>query len=416
MRTEKRLVPELLIGFSIFICLFGAFANQSDSWAYTILHNFSGGLTDGSGPLSGGPVLSGSALYGMASVAGKMGSGVVFKINTDGTGYQILHNFGDPPGDGTTPRGSLAISASTLYGFTAYGGPPFVSQRGTVFKINTDGTGYQILHNFNDDPVSQAHPYGAPVISGAKLYGMTQDDSPLHGEIFSMNTDGTGFQVLHQFGGKPDDGALPYGSLTLVGSRLYGMTNSGGSEGISGGGGGYGVIFSLNADGTDYKILHNFAGYPNDGNNPFGSLTLVGGKLYGMTASGGIDNGNGVLFSINPDGTGYQVLLNFGTYSTGGPHGSLTFSGSKLFGMTSGGGPGGASGVIFRVNTSGSGFQILHSFMSSQGDGGQPLGDLTVSGSTLYGWTYAGGSSGGVIFSDQIPPIYPLFLPLLLND
>ena len=81
------------------------------------------------------------------------------------------------------------------------------------------------------------------------------------GEIFALNTDGTGYQVLHQFGGKPGDGAHPYGSLTLVGSKLYGMTSTGGSGGISGGGGGYGVIFSVDTNGGDYQVLHNFSRY-----------------------------------------------------------------------------------------------------------------------------------------------------------
>jgi hypothetical protein len=85
--------------------------------------------------------------------------------------------------------------------------------------------------------------------------------------------------------------------------------------------------------------------------------------------------------------------------------------------MTYGGGPGGASGVIFRLNPDSTGFQILHGFMSSLGDGGQPLGDVTFSGSRLYGWTYAGGSSGGgVFFSYQTPQSDAAMTLLLLSD
>lgn len=368
MRTGKRFMPGLVIGISMFICMTSALANPADSQsaAYSILHNFAGGAGDGWQPCYGAPVLSGS----------------------------------------------------TLYGFTAYGGTPYIQVGGAVFKINTNGTGYQVLYSFGGGSGNQCHPYGTPVISGSKLYGMTSsNDSGLYGEIFALNTDGPGVpQVLHQFGGKTSDGAFPYGSLTLVGSKLYGMTSAGGSGGTSGGGSGYGVIFSINTDGNGYQVLHNFAGYPNDGNNPTGSLTLVGSKLYGMTAGGGKSNGPGVIFSINLDGTGYQVLFDFSSTSTGGPKGSLTLSGGKLYGMTSGGGPGGASGVIFRVNPDGTGFKILHGFMSSLGDGGQPLGDLTFSGSRLYGWTYAGGSGGGVFFSYQVPQSDPAIMQLLLLD
>ncbi len=54
--------------------------------------------------------------------------------------------------------------------------------------------------------------------------------------MFSINTDGTSFTVLHEFAGS--DGVWPYGSLTLSGSTLYGKTTDGGSSGD-------GTVFSL---------------------------------------------------------------------------------------------------------------------------------------------------------------------------
>ena len=258
MKTEKRFVLGLVVGISTFICLASALLCPSDSQSYSILHHFTGGASDGFHPWYGGPVFSESTLYGMTAGAGANGTGTLFKINTDGTGFQILHTFGVPCGDGTGPRGSLTLSGSTLYGFTAYGGSPCPVVGGTVFKMDTGGGGYQILHNFGAG-FNQTHPYGAPIISGSKLYGMTSSENAgLNGAIFVMNAEGGGPNFLHEFGGKPNDGALPYGSLTLVGSKLYGMTSTGGSGGISGGGSGHGVIFSLNTDGTEYKVLHKF--------------------------------------------------------------------------------------------------------------------------------------------------------------
>jgi len=46
-------------------------------------------------------------------------------------------------GDGCCPHGSLIQSGSSVYAFTAAGGS---SNEGTIFKINTDGSGYQLLH------------------------------------------------------------------------------------------------------------------------------------------------------------------------------------------------------------------------------------------------------------------------------
>ena len=132
------------------------------------------------------------------------------------------------------PRGGLTLSGSTLYGCTAYGGPGI---GGTVFKMNTDGSGYQQLCHF--DLGGQANPYGAPVISGSTLFGTTSDgdhSAGSYGGVFALSTGGGTPQILHSFAGKPNDGANPYGSLTLVGSRLYGMTSTGGYNGIDGGG------------------------------------------------------------------------------------------------------------------------------------------------------------------------------------
>ena len=422
MKAGKRFVPGLVIGILMFFCLAGTPANPTTYPLYSILHNFTGGTTDGFQPYYGAPVLSGPTLYGLTQGGGQLTvSGTLYKINTNGTGYQIMHWFDAGVQDGTGPRGGLTLSGSTLYGCTAYGGPGI---GGTVFKINTGGGGYQQLCHFA--PPGQANPYGAPVVSGSTIYGMTSSEGSgagVYGAIFSVSTGGGDPVILHSFAGKPTDGAWPYGSLTLVGSRFYGMTSAGGANGISGGGAGYGVIFSMNLDGSDYRVLHHFAGAPNDGNNPTGSLTLVGSKLYGMTRSGGASNGPGVIFSINLDGSGYQVLLDFSSLSNiGGPCGSLTLSGSKLYGMTRMGGPGGASGVIFQINTDGTGFQTLHGFMSSPNDGAGPLGDLTLSrsGNTLFGYTYEGGSNGnGVFFSYQMgpePQPSPAIMTLFLSN
>jgi uncharacterized repeat protein (TIGR03803 family) len=76
--------------------------------------------------------------------------------------------------------------------------------------------------------------------------------------------------------------------------------------------------------------------------------------------------------------------------------------------MTTYGGGSSATGTVFRVNTDGSGYNNLHSFAGGASDGSLPLGALTLVGSTLYGMTELGGSSGlGVIFSLTLPPPSP---------
>jgi len=48
--------------------------------------------SDGAGPQAG-LILSGTTLYGTASQGGSSGYGTVFAVNTDGTGFTTLHTF-----------------------------------------------------------------------------------------------------------------------------------------------------------------------------------------------------------------------------------------------------------------------------------------------------------------------------------
>ena len=50
--------------------------------------------------------------------------------------FTVLHSF--TGGDGTFPYAGLILSGNTMYGTTAVGGG---SDGGTVFAVNTDGTG-----------------------------------------------------------------------------------------------------------------------------------------------------------------------------------------------------------------------------------------------------------------------------------
>jgi uncharacterized repeat protein (TIGR03803 family) len=60
-------------------------------------------------------------------------------------------------------------------------------------------------------------------------------------------------------------------------------------------------------------------------------------------------------------------------------------------------------GIVFKIETDGAGFQVLRQFNSL--DGIQPWAGLTICGTKLFGTTYLGGSSGkGVVFSLLLEP------------
>ena len=120
-------LPGLIIGFGLIVA--GRLAAQT--LMITPLHSFS---ADEANPY-GGLVLSGNTLYGVTEVneSGGPGFGTVFKINTDGTGFTNLHVFNSS--DGANPYARLVLADDTLYGTSTGGGS---SGSGTVFKINTD--------------------------------------------------------------------------------------------------------------------------------------------------------------------------------------------------------------------------------------------------------------------------------------
>src|SRR5258708_3684804 len=120
-------------------------AGRVTAQTFTTLHSFSAypnyTNTDGANP--NGFVLSESILYGTAAHGGSSLGGTIFRVNTDGTGVTNLHSF--TGSDGINPDASLVVWGNTLYG-TAIGGGG--SGNGTVFALNTDGTGFTNLHGF----------------------------------------------------------------------------------------------------------------------------------------------------------------------------------------------------------------------------------------------------------------------------
>jgi uncharacterized repeat protein (TIGR03803 family) len=363
--------------------------------------------SDGASP-SGGLILSGNVLYGTAAAGGTAGEGTIFKVNTDGTGFSTLYSFTalspyDPSNpqinsDGVKPSG-LVLSSNILYGTASSGGN---GGSGTVFKLNTDGTGFTTLYSFTPMPNSDgALPFGL-TLSGSTLYGTaSRGGSSGYGTVFAINSDGSGFTTLYDFTAVPapcpctnSDGGWPSPGLVLSGDALYGTAQIGGSSDD-------GTVFALNTDGTGFTTLYSFPGGSN-GAHP-GGLIISGNTLYGATG------GYGTVFAVNTDGTGFMSLARVPSAGFPSPSG-LILSGNTLYGTVPGNG--GYPGTVFAVNTDGTGFMNLHNFTSSSGypyytnsDGLFPEGSLILSGNTLYGTASEGGSGGsGTVFSLTFTP------------
>jgi len=355
--------------------------------------------TNGQDPY-GSVILSGHVLYGMTESGGVNNRGCIFSVHTDGSGYKDLWDFNDTGShvgnsNGYQPYGSLLILGNKLYGMTAFGG---ANAYGLIFSVDTDGSVYKDLWDFNH--TDGATPWGALISSGTQLFGMTRNGGPdNYGVVFSIDTNGSAFKTLIGFTGV--QGINPYGSLTRIGKKLYGMTIGGGAYVL-------GNIFSIDTNGSAFTDLYDFGSVVGTGRDPYGSLTLVGKKLYGMTYEGGVNN-DGLIFSLDTAvGGAFTDLLDFNNASSPEgryANGDLTSSGSLLYGMTTDGGADGY-GLIFSVDTDGSSYNDLVDFNGTNGS--LPYGDIVVSGNILYGMTENSGAPyfKGLVFGfDPAPSV-----------
>jgi uncharacterized repeat protein (TIGR03803 family) len=393
--TLRALQP-ITLATALALSLLGGVAH-AQTGAYTVLHHFDY-LSGGANP-SAGLVLDGDTLYG--TTCGP--AGTVFKLNTDGTGYTLLKDFANHQNEGCQPRAGLLLSGGTLYGTTTYGG---TNNLGTVFKLSAEGTGFTVLKHFTGPgPWKPWYPDGrlpmaGLILSGNTLYGTTYGGGTWDsGTVFKLDTNGTGFTVLKHFNGPNGEGAWPKAALVLSGNTLYGTTEVTKAY-VDGGGEGNGTVFVINTDGTGFTVL-KYCDF--DASRPEAELLLSGSTLYGTTSMG--PPGFGTVFKINTDGTGFTIVRNFpGPTSDARPYAGLVLSGSTLYGSAIGAGCQACPGEIFKVDTNGTNFAVLKSFNSSDGYS-RPQGRLVLSGSSLYGTTYSGGSSNlGTVFKLELAP------------
>jgi len=267
------------------------FKLNTDGSGYALLKQFTG--SDGQWPC-GGLVLSDGILYGTTSSGGGSGGGTVFKIGTDGNGYTVLNSFSSSAGD--EPIGGPVLSGNTLYGTTSDGA--YVG--GSIYRVNSDGSGFMVLQTL---PLSSGAvgidgiwPLSPLVVSGTTLYGTADwGGSFRNGTLFRLNTDGTGFTVLRHFSGAGEGAGIEAG-LLLCGTKLYGTAYEGGDYPYQPPYYGHGTVFSINTDGSGFMALRLFSG--SDGANPRAGLVASGTTLFGMTDYGGSAD-CGVIFSLS---------------------------------------------------------------------------------------------------------------------
>lgn len=377
------------------LMLMAAAAAVANAQVYTDIFNFDG--TNGASPYYPNLLAQGrdGNLYATTPDGGayqcvlfgeNQGCGVVFKITLSGA-PTVLYNF-DGAVDGSVPFSGLTLSTDgNLYGTTYQNGS---NGDGTIFKITPSGH-LTTLYSFTDG----GNPFAPPIqATDGNFYGTTRG-----GTAYKITSSG----VFSSLGSLPASSYAPL--VQATDGNFYGTT-------VGGGGLGGGTVFEMTPKGM-ITIVYNFDGPHGSG---IYSPVIQGsdGNLYGTTQAGG-NYGQGVVFKLTPQGA--ITLL----HSFPDPHylndGSQLWAGlvqatdGNFYGATYGGGTNG-NGVIFQITPAGV-YSILYNF--DYGYGGYPLSTpMQHTNGTIYGTTWQGGSSLGVVYSFDmgLAPFVSFVLPV----
>jgi uncharacterized repeat protein (TIGR03803 family) len=323
-------------------------------------------------------------------------------MNMDGTGFTVLHEFAGGANDGWKPWSGLAMSGDVIYGSTVYGGPHGESG-GVIYGMNINGSGFRVLHAFG----GTEDGYGgstSPILVGNTLYGLTRWGGNGKGTVYSYNITTGVYKQLHRFAANGSDGSFPLGTLTAANdSYLYGLTWQGGKNNL-------GTLFRIKPGGASFETLYHFVGGAK-GKYPYDTLMFDGDHtLFGTTLG---EYGNdltdlGAIFKYDITSKTYSVLHKFagGTNGSGKPNGSviLASDGLTLYGTTHGTDAWGGNefGILYQMNVDGTGFKQLYEFNGGPA-GATPMRTPLLINGALYGMTaYGGVENYGLIYRYQV--------------
>jgi hypothetical protein len=252
-------------------------AQSGGTWTFALLHEFTGGTTDGTSSHSGlvrdasgnlyGTTLSGG--YEGNGYCGSIGCGTVFEVSPPALkggawSEQVIHYFG-MGNDGFNPEAGLALDAAgNLYGTTFSGGTP---GGGMAFRLSLPSQSggawtEEIIHSFGYTTSDGAAPVATMILDKAgNLYGTTLfGGTPCFyngadygcGSVFELSpaTGGTWNETILYFFPRPwGNPRHPAASLLFdAHGNLYGTT-------------GYGGRYVCTTDGSDgcgtvFELVH----------------------------------------------------------------------------------------------------------------------------------------------------------------
>jgi hypothetical protein len=253
-------------------------AQPGGTWTFTLLHEFTGGTSDGLSSEAGLVRDQWGNLYGTTLCGGyegnpncgSIGCGTAFEVSPPSAPggvwtEQVIHFFGVGD-DGFNPDAGLALDPKgNLYGTTYSGGKP---GGGTAFQLAPPGQSggawtETVIHNFNYSSSDGAAPVATMIFDReGNLYGTTlfggnscEYNGAAYGcgvvfKLSPRNTDGSAWResILHFFQKRVGAARQPAASLLFDNDgNLYGTSVDGGYYGACpvNGGFGCGTVFEI---------------------------------------------------------------------------------------------------------------------------------------------------------------------------
>ncbi len=314
-----------------------AIKSNGDDAKYKVMHGSShdrGGIIITQG---NGLVLAKGKFYGVTENGGENDAGTIYSVESKDQSHKIEYEFNGslslipislPAFDGDSSLFGLSESTKEkklywyvydIYSkkitktkeckteFFAYGYVPasgniqfgsdksiyiadkFETQKsGCILKVDKNLEDIKLLCKMDSKAVTE--PDGELVFFNDKIYGISKGGGETDdGLIYSINTDGSGFEALVAFNG--ENGSVPTCLFKSSTGVLYGTCYRGGIYD-------QGTFFQFDIKEKELSILKHFKG--TEAAHPNGRIVEAkDGTLYGLLRHGGKGN-EGALYSIKP--------------------------------------------------------------------------------------------------------------------
>ena len=322
-------------------------------------------------------------LFGTIVRGGINDTGILYKYKLDTDELSVEINFSGSEEGNHPTTGLVNADNDKLYGVTSLNG---VYGSGVIYEIDPANNIYTKKFDFERGATGY-YPIGLINGGNGKLYGVTRGDGELsEGKLFSYDINTEVYTILHNF--TEATGTLPNSNIFMAtNGKLYGIANFGGQYDN-------GAFFEFDPVTNTYSKKYDF-NYDITGIQTWGSpFQASNGKLYLTTLLGGPYQ-YGTLLEFDITTNAMTIKYNFNYLNAGYSVGALVEKEEgHLYGLSHVGG-GLGEGSLFEYNFLTDSFTVKAEFGINSEFFAPSEGFYLASNGLLYGVAHYGGANGG---------------------